>query len=46
MKTCLIIKGRYDYKEMVIQVKNTSFEEKKRVQIGFPGKVLSMPPYS
>lgn len=27
MKTCLIIKGRYDYKEMVIQVKNTSFEE-------------------
>lgn len=46
MKTCLIIKGQYDYKGMMIQVKNTSFEEKKRVQIEFPGKVLNMAPYS
>lgn len=46
MKTCLIFKGRYDYKGMMIQVKNAPFEEKKIVQIGFLGKVLNMLPYS
>lgn len=46
MKMCLIIKGCYDYKGIIIQVKNASFEDKKVMQIGFPGKVLNMVPYS
>lgn len=46
MKACLIVKGQHDYKGMMIQVKNASFEEKKIVKIGFPAKVLNMALYS